>query len=679
MKAWLRRLFYLDDPAQGVFFALTLLIAGSYIFFSMVVIACGMNWLLSTNNGNVLQQQMGLIALPPAVLLLYYLTLTVNFFDRMTGRWHAVWIGFGGWVVLLGLLNLSIPKLDFGWNLIGMAAFWVMLHLMYSGKEWKWAFGTLATLLLGGWMVAMPFDYSCIFRTVSHMCLHTPPVPEFPAAVQRFFGISGYGWTLWVGIGMLVLLLGYLAFARLFAGLGNRSFRAMFQRPVLALLTSAVVIYLVFLVLVIFARQEYAADLAALERHFGRPVSVAGIRQFYYGNAIADRKHWERVAKLEAKVASLNKLDFDRGTFAYLTFSAAAKAHQRGLWQAAESAVRDYEVAFSGDIPPPELEFELGGIAGMLVPHLVSYRTFFRLELWRIRFALENGDFDTAFTAYRRLGEATRSLRRETLLFGGLFWLAGVDSQLIGLQLLLESGKLSEPELARLAGELRRLESAIPEMQFRCLYGKATMGLDFFDLFAEGIWFERENPPPFPLKTMRFFAPQLWWYSLRGMSQYARCFLVADFNGLPKTAEIDRMSLLIRFSLMADASAGTRFDITLARLRAMRGLIAAEEYKRTHGDYPDVMPDLPLDPFSGKPLLYRKGLCSCLVTQVNRENYRCSIYCNEEHWVTKTEVTDTEIPAIQVWSVGPDRVDSGGDIDRSGGADDVGAMLRLKP
>ncbi|MGE4563403.1 MAG: hypothetical protein AB7F32_00905 [Victivallaceae bacterium] len=675
MKAWLRRLFYLDDPAQGVFFALTLLIAGSYIFFSLVVISCGKNWLLSTNDGNVLLLQMGLIALPPAVLLLYYLTLTVIFFDRMTGRWHAVWIGFGGWVVLLVLFNLSIPKLDFGWNLIGMAAFWVMLHLMNSGKEWKCALGTLALLLLGGWIVAMPFNYSRIFRTGSHMCLHTPPVPEFPAAVQRFFGISGYGWMLWVGIGLLFLLLGYLAFARFLAGLGNRSFRAMFQRPVLALLASAVVAYLVFLMLVIFARREYAADLATLDRHFGRPVSVAGIRQFYYGNAIADRNHWEHVAKLDEKVASLNELDFDRGNFVSLTFSEAAKEHQRGLWRSAEAAVRDYELAFSGEIPPPELEFELGGIAGMVSSHLDLYQTFFRLELWRIRFALEDGDFDAAFTAYRRLGEATRSLRRETLVFGGRVWLTGIDSQLIGLQLLLESGKLSEPELARLAGELRRLESAIPEMQFRCIYGEAIMGLDFFDLFAEGIWFERENPPPFPLKTMRFFVPQLWWYSLRGMSQYARCFLAVDFNGLPKTAAIGRMSLLIRLSLMTYASAGTRFDITLARLRAMRGLIAAEEYKRTHGDYPDCMSDLPLDPFCGKPLLYRKGICPYRLTHVKWNLDPASK--SGGSW--QTETTDTEIPAIQVWSVGPDRIDNCGVSDRETKADDVGAMLRLKP
>ena len=104
-----------------------------------------------------------------------------------------------------------------------------------------------------------------------------------------------------------------------------------------------------------------------------------------------------------------------------------------------------------------------------------------------------------------------------------------------------------------------------------------------------------------------------------------------------------------------------------ARLRAVRGLIQAELYRRKHGDWPESLPDLPLDPYSGKPLLYRKGECLQKFNRLDSEPPHRIL--PEIH----------SVPAIQVWSVGPDGVDDGGFRPDGSHCDDVRALLRIQP
>ena len=60
--------------------------------------------------------------------------------------------------------------------------------------------------------------------------------------------------------------------------------------------------------------------------------------------------------------------------------------------------------------------------------------------------------------------------------------------------------------------------------------------------------------------------------------------------------------------------AGNRFYALTARARGMRVLIRAEKYRREHGEFPKTLPDLPEDPFTGKPLVYEIGKAEVLET-----------------------------------------------------------------
>jgi len=55
-------------------------------------------------------------------------------------------------------------------------------------------------------------------------------------------------------------------------------------------------------------------------------------------------------------------------------------------------------------------------------------------------------------------------------------------------------------------------------------------------------------------------------------------------------------------------SADKKIMVLTAWYRAMRALIGVELEKRQKGKYPDKLENPPVDPFNGKPMLYRKGM-----------------------------------------------------------------------
>ncbi len=707
MKAWLRKIFYLDDPAQGVFFALTLWGVGYYLLITFVVMAFNWGSLWWSPPFNLLLP-VGIFWLGLVFFPLNYLVLLLFFFDRLTKRSNLIWLAFIGLVGVLTALHVMWPAeptaaivevsvlFNLFWNFVVLSAFMLLLIPALSGRYWKSAFGAFAALLVGTGMLSMPFTYSHLFLVCNpSFCYHrspipSSPIPTFPAAVQKFFGIGEYVWGLWVLTGLLFLLLAYLFSAKFLAGLGRKTFRSMFDRRVIALLIVAAVTYLVFQVMAFFAGRQYAAEFAALERYFGRPVSAAGMKQFYYGDSTADPAYWKRVEAIAEKIDPVRERTKDNQYFSMSALStitelsAADRTRWRQWWQTAEPAIRDYEAAFSGNIPPPKLAFSFDE----KISYLRYYEYFFWVELWRMRFALEDDDCSTAWVACQRLDDVTRSLRREIFPAGGRLWLSGIDTQLAGLQLLLESGKLSDDQLRHLDGQLQRLESEFPAMQSRCIYGDVAVSLNCFDLFAVEIWDIypfRRVPPPYSFGCMRFFLPQLWWYARLARTRIARSYQQPDFNHFPEPEKIDKMSFLVSHFLACSESFGRDFNRALANVRAMRCLIAAEEFKRKHGDYPDAMPDLPIDPLNGKPLLYRKGVYSYPVMRIEWIPDEAMKTWNRWHW--KEEIVNTSGPAIQIWSLKPgqvlkekpDQADPGALFDNGTSDGDVRAMMRLKP
>ena len=113
--------------------------------------------------------------------------------------------------------------------------------------------------------------------------------------------------------------------------------------------------------------------------------------------------------------------------------------------------------------------------------------------------------------------------------------------------------------------------------------------------------------------------------------------------------------------LMPALSKGTeKKQSIISGCRVLRGLIQAEQMKRRTEEYPDGIEGLPMDPFSGQPLKYRKDSCQIVeeVCQEKKEENDEEMFFSGSSYVF--EKRERTVEAVQIWSVGPDRIDDGG-------------------
>ena len=125
--------------------------------------------------------------------------------------------------------------------------------------------------------------------------------------------------------------------------------------------------------------------------------------------------------------------------------------------------------------------------------------------------------------------------------------------------------------------------------------------------------------------------------------------------------------------------AGNKFYALTAQVRALQALLRAEAYRREYGDYPETLPDLPTDPFSGKPMLYRYGMAEIpkYVLRITEVPAWTEEEKPREEYELKPQTTRAKV--VQVWSVGPNGQDDGGFPSVNiNGKDDPCARIRAK-
>ena len=177
---------------------------------------------------------------------------------------------------------------------------------------------------------------------------------------------------------------------------------------------------------------------------------------------------------------------------------------------------------------------------------------------------------------------------------------------------------------------------------------------------------------------LRWFYPQLWLQAARDKLYILQQYEREDFthwNAAPSPSAYIFSSML----LPALKPAGNKFYALTAQVRAMQALLRAESYCREHGDYPETLPDLPIDPFSGKPMLYRYGMAEIprYVLQITEVPAWTEEEKTREEYELKPQTTQAKV--VQVWSVGPNGRDEGGVSSvHINGKDDPCARIRVK-
>lgn len=682
MERLIRKIFFWDSPAQGAFFALTLAGIGTWLLLSLfhflwTLGVFGWIWLPMWNGFTIFPVL--LFGAAEVILLLYSLFLV----NRFTKCWWS-----SSYAKIAGLLYL-VPFVAVSWLaanistvllLVIVTSFWFFPLLLRPKIGWKlwlghglcWSIGLLICDIV--WTNLTNFTM-VLLDLLTIQVAGVTPHPVY-SSIQKFLHIQGAGWICFLVAGILFLLLGYLLTARLYGRIAGLPFRQIFGRGVIVLWILFGINYAAQLFLAWQGVKEANQAIADLEQHFKRPVTAKALGELYYNGEQPDPDFWDREKALQENIEpcpdELKALLFPLPG----EFPPEAMQQVRQYLQSIESDLSQWEQMFVGSIPPMKQNYQPGSLVVMLLPHFGSIRQLNRASLRRVRLALEDGDVAAALAACERQAYANNSLLRETSLIGGLVWITCTEIWMESLKMLLESRALSDEQLLDLESRLKTAEKHVTVMQDRALYSEAVMGLDCFEMLA--------NPPKtgsqdadkgLISRDLRFFVPQLWWHAALDKANMARSFQVSGFSEMPPHPEVNGRPLILSNMLLpALTSAGKPFSAVTARLRAMQALIAAEQYRRQHGKWPEQLENLPEDPFTGEPLRYHYG--ECVYT------HKVATWDEESRsWRVDSQLRTA--PAVQVWSLGPDKIDDRGlqraEQEDGRRSDDIRALLRLNP
>ncbi len=679
LKKLLRHIFYWDSPAQGAFFGLTLAIVGTWLLLSLFHFlwtqgAFGWIWLPMWDDCSASWSVKAFVD-AAAILLLYSLTLTVRSYAFFSHQRFQVWIWLVPIPFFVALTAGVVVAGLCGSLLVCCITFcWLFPLLLLSKIGWRLWLGHALCWSLG--LLVCDVVRSNLNNVLEHL-IGSPKLPKFlqlfSLSIQEVLHLRGAGWGWLLVAGFFLLLLGYLLTARLWARAAGLPYRQIFGRGVAILWLLFGINYLFQLCLAWQGVKEANQAVAALEQRCNRPLTAQALGELYYNGEQPDPDFWQSIKTLRENSKPLPS-ELSALSVPHIEFPPEAMRQVRQRFQDIEAELSQWEQMFSGSIPPPALSYKRGHLLTLLLPHLGPIRDFNRRSCWRVRLALKAGDVNAALAACERQANANNALLRETTLIGTQVWRVCTELWLDSLEMLLESRALSDEQLNALTPRLKTTEKQVPVMHERAIYSEAVMELDLFEMFAitrETGNEEFDNSARW--RDFRYFVPQLWWYAALDKANIARTFMVSDFSEMPERKDIGR-PLLLSSMLLPSNAAGKKFHGLTARLRAMQVLIMAEQHRRRHDDWPEQLENLPEDPFTGEPLRYHCGDC---VLRVDVATW------DEESSLWSVDAQQRTVPAVQVWSVGPDMIDDNGlqaptqpDGRRP---DDIRAILRLKP
>ena len=576
MKKLLFKVFFVPDCARGTAFALTLLFLGNYLWFS-----------------------------------LFHLVLL---WGGISPRWTEIFVGLMmlttiyalalGVVALVGLVKVLRRERRF-------KSLW---HLVPAGV--CFAFGAF------GFVRVFPPLY--LFEKLGG---GDGEVYLNPGLSDGIPGLPPEYWAALFFLSLLLILASGLFLTAVFTTAAGKRFRSAFGAATLSVWGVFAVWYLFTLGLALHESRECAAVRQAVEKRFGRPLTATGLEKMYRESGKVDAEFWPRLEKFAAALPTvkLDKADDgetaeDRTIWDLMLPDRPSKetlAWYENYCRTNRAAVEAYENCFDCEPPLPEKRFLRGNLAAEALPTLSPCRRFVRdFERSRLVYYLAVRNVDAAWACYRRIGNCCAYLQKELFLIGKLVWLYMEQQRLDCVEKLLESRLLADAKLDELDADLAALERDIPRLHQQAMYTEAVFGQDVVVGVEEGLLdpsaYEPRNPPG-AFAPYRWIFPDWWYTAALDKKTLLRSYLAPDLAQVKP--QLDNV-LLFMNNLLTPVfdEAGRRFYALTARARGMRTLIRAEKYRRKHGTFPKTLPNLPEDPFTGKPLVYEVGKAEIVAT-----------------------------------------------------------------
>ena len=662
MKTLLRKIFFWDTPAQGAFFALTLLILTAWLLFSLVAGIFTVNVFLLDSPIFCRSLLAGVLA-----VLFYIAFLTI----RMV--WKHFLRSWRFWKRLLILLA-AVPVVllfDYAYADDHIIAFCcLLLGMAYplhpDAKWWK-------TLLCKASAVCGIYILGCIwgylrspFIVIDKLGSSSEPCLAIVLPIDSFRPILEHGFCFAL-VATILLAAAYLAYGGVMADFSRQPLRRMFTRGIRIQWGIFAAVYVVTLSLALWNTAGYHKAVKELEAHFGRPMTVEAVGKLYYEGRTPDDEFWKKVNEAVEADADNNDNDarkFDAHPFGIMPdeFYARFRKNISG-----NSTFETLEEMFNATIPPPLHNFTENTVLNSMEHWEYSaMRHFERMALRRIRIAIDDGDFNAAAKAISCMDNCNDFLHRDDMWLSYLVRLSMVAMQFECYQKLLKSGLPTEDWLLERKEHLAQWEAQFNQQAKLIIYGEAVAELQLLNVLCKEPNLLEPIAKSMPFYPLRFFMPQIWWFWGKNAKGLATRFRADSFAQFP--TECTGNLFFDFFSGGNLASIDKRLLQATAQCRILRCLIDAEMQKRRTGAYPDTMETL-TDPFTNQPLKFRKG--PCVVDEYVYEQIKNPYGLEQEDEEEEQEDEDAEpyfdfvehertLNAIQIWSVGPDKIDDGG-------------------
>jgi len=576
MKKLLSKVFFVSDCAKGMLFALTLATVGNYLWGSLF-----------------------------HLLLLW------------AGEPRPVLL----WTFAVGALAITLYSLSLGVvSLIGL------VKVLRRERRFKalWYFVPAGVCLaLGAVGVVRVFPPLYLFEKLGADTITKSDACHFDLCLSD--GIPGLppgGWAAVFFVSLLLILASGLFLTATFTAAEGKKFRSAFGAAMLSVWGVFAVWYLFTLGLALHESRECAAVRQAVEKRFGRSLTAAELEKMYRGSGKVDAEFWTRHEKLynALPTVKLDKRDDEEKASEYAIWdlplpdrpSKATLAWYENYCRTNRAVFDAYERCFDREPPLPEKSFRRGNLMAEVLPTLTPCRIFVRdIERSRLVYFLAVKDADAAWKCYRRIGNCCAYLQKEPFLICSLVWLAVEQQRLDCVEKMLESRQLADAKLDELDADLAALERDIPRNHQQAMYTDAVLGQDCVVGLEEGLLdlsVSGHEPPNLPgaFAPYRWIFPDWWYHAALDKKTMLQTYLLPDFTHFDP-APVNPGLIMCNMMLPSFETAGARFYALTARVRGMRVLIRAEKYRRKHGEFPKTLPDLPEDPFTGKPLVYTVG------------------------------------------------------------------------
>ena len=725
-KQLIRKALFWDMPEQGTFFGLTLLLltawCGFSVFCACIVVHSRIFWFVDDSwmiaVPLIFFSWLILFCLYGAFLVLKGGVNMVRRTPRLWGRLVKMLAGIAALTpfCVLGAFNLLPQRLFYHGDLTdaiirlaSRAAFYLAIlgmgylfrPLVHPAKllscllGWTSGFLVFSTLLF----LANPFEERTGYafnRCPDWLGQDVPYVVPF----WDWFDLKGSGCFWFALAGFLLVAVAYYLSWSILAKLSGRSMRTFCGRGIRIQWGIMAGTYVVTLCFALWSNAQYHNAVKELEAHFGHPMTGTELGNIYYEGRTPDPAYWERLDGARKryhqeyeKTAKNDDYPFVMHLDAVLPKELYEKRREGFMNSLSVSGLLE---VFVSPMPPGERDYSIRFLAGMELPELSKCRELARLEHRRCLYAIDSGDFNTAAETIAHLDILCAFLSRESFYIGYLVWRGVGLIRNEMLAKLLASGLPTDNWLEEQANQLLRWEKMVERQEKMVIYSEAVTWLDYFQIIVGKVEKDKREVLGsmnywLNYKAIRFFFPQGWWFAAKSARDYARAMKATTFDPFPQKAV---GCVLVDMFISSLNRGGVKKRGYIASCRVLRGLIAAELQKRRTGNYPDVLEEIPLDPFTSQPLKYRKGTCQIIRhyckwqpdeessddesdessakdepgEEVSDEEADDTISEPEGSWVF--EPKEETVEAVQIWSVGPDGIDDGGDsIKRTQDAD----------